>query len=277
MDHAEAHEYIADLALEPGRLAALSSSTEASDRALLAHVPVCRRCASELAAWQSMRLGMSDALGEIRPDELRRIAAPASLRREVLDSVHSQTRSRLRPTWRLPRPTRRLPRPTWRLPRLSTRLAVVALAVILVAAGTMVIADQAARLSAADASRQALANALQTATEVLADPGHEVIALAAPDGTASGTVAWTRRDLVVLATGLTPPPDGHVYRCWVVAANYRTPVGRMDFVDGQAFWVGALDNWASVDLGTADSFQVTLESAQAASSGQVVLEGSLGG
>jgi hypothetical protein len=265
MDHAEAHEYIADLALEPERLAGLAASTAPADAALRRHAAKCQRCAADLATWRTLRQGVVEALEDAAPDALRRIAAPDDVRRRVLSAAHSDRRTAAR---RL-----HLSR------RLGLRLATTALAVALVAGGAIVIADQAARLNSSDADRQALAGALQTATQVLADPGHQIITLAAADGSANGTVAWTRRDLVVLASGLAPPPAGQIYRCWVIAAGGETPVGQMHFVDGQAFWVGALDDWASVDLQSAQRFAVTLEPATAgsSSSGPAVLEGALGG
>jgi Anti-sigma-K factor rskA, C-terminal len=267
MNHAEAHEYIADLALEPGRLIGLASSTIPADAELRRHAAECQRCAAELAAWQSVQGGLADALGRADGDDVHRIAAPDGLRRQVLASAQGASTS-----------SRRL-----RLPlRLGMRLGAAALAIVLVAAGAVVIADQASNLNASNADRQALAAALQTTSQVLADPAHRAIALSAPAGSssaASGTFAWTRRDLVVLASGLAPPAAGQIYRCWAVGPSGTTPVGQMQYVDGEAFWVGALYDWASVDLPSAQSFAVTLESAQggATQSGPVVLEGTLGG
>ena len=45
-------------------------------------------------------------------------------------------------------------------------------------------------------------------------------------------------ELVVVATGLTEPPDGQEYRCWVLVDGMRQPVGKMFFADDLAFWVG---------------------------------------
>jgi len=264
MDHAEAHEHIADLALEPDRLTGFAASTAPSDVALREHATRCPRCATELAGWQALQRGVARALDEAAPGDLQRIAAPDDLRRAVLTGARSKHGTK-RPWLGLP-------------PRLGARLAAVALAVVLLAGGAIVIADQAGRLNASDAGRRALSGALQTTTQVLADPAHQAIALTAADGSANGTVAWNQHDLVVLATGLAVPADGQVYRCWVIAAGGETPVGQMELVDGQAFWVGALDGWASVDLQNAYRFAVTLETGTggAAPAGPIVLEGALG-
>jgi hypothetical protein len=45
-------------------------------------------------------------------------------------------------------------------------------------------------------------------------------------------------ELVVVATGLTPPPAGQEYRCWVEQAGQRERVGKMFFSDDLAYWVG---------------------------------------
>jgi hypothetical protein len=44
--------------------------------------------------------------------------------------------------------------------------------------------------------------------------------------------------LVVVATGLTPPPDGQEYSCWVEQGGQRQRVGKMFFSNDLAYWVG---------------------------------------
>ena len=45
-------------------------------------------------------------------------------------------------------------------------------------------------------------------------------------------------ELVVVATGLTPPAAGQEYRCWVEQAGERQRVGKMFFSDDLAYWIG---------------------------------------
>jgi hypothetical protein len=45
-------------------------------------------------------------------------------------------------------------------------------------------------------------------------------------------------ELVVVAVGLTPPPAGREYRCWVEVDGTRAPIGRMFFGGSLAYWVG---------------------------------------
>jgi hypothetical protein len=47
-------------------------------------------------------------------------------------------------------------------------------------------------------------------------------------------------DLVVVASGLTAPPAGQEYRCWVEIDGQRQPVGRMVFSDALAYWTGGV-------------------------------------
>ena len=42
----------------------------------------------------------------------------------------------------------------------------------------------------------------------------------------------------MVATGLTPPPSGQEYRCWVEQAGQRQRVGKMFFSDDLAYWIG---------------------------------------
>ena len=62
MDHAEAHERIADLALEPGRLADLANDASLEAAALLAHVDDCQACATELDAWRRTQEAISSTM-----------------------------------------------------------------------------------------------------------------------------------------------------------------------------------------------------------------------
>ena len=43
---------------------------------------------------------------------------------------------------------------------------------------------------------------------------------------------------MVVTTGLTQPPAGQEYRCWVERAGQRERVGKMFFSDDLAYWIG---------------------------------------
>ena len=58
MDHAEAHERIADLALDPSQLANLNTAPDQETAALRAHVATCSRCQAELQEWREFQASL---------------------------------------------------------------------------------------------------------------------------------------------------------------------------------------------------------------------------
>src|SRR6187549_150245 len=89
MDHAEAHERIADLALEPDLLAGLATSPAGEDAALREHVRTCARCQAELDDWRTFQASLGTALDGNTREQLEPIVPPADLRRRVLESAHA--------------------------------------------------------------------------------------------------------------------------------------------------------------------------------------------
>ncbi|HEV2006696.1 MAG TPA: hypothetical protein VGQ85_08800, partial [Candidatus Limnocylindrales bacterium] len=112
-----------------------------------------------------------------------------------------------------------------------------ALVVALAGAGVFVL-DRAhqADVARAEAESVELARLIRSTEQILADPGHTSITLASTSGTASGLVAWSDTDSVVIATGLNPPDAGLAYRCWVEKSGTRTAVGEMSFQQGIGYW-----------------------------------------
>ncbi|HSO28282.1 MAG TPA: hypothetical protein VLS28_00125, partial [Candidatus Sulfomarinibacteraceae bacterium] len=95
LGHAEAHERIADLALEPGALDRLGSPDLDP---LAAHVATCRACRGEVRAWREMHRAVEAARGSgVDRIDLGELAAgdatdddaapPVGLRGSVLDAV----------------------------------------------------------------------------------------------------------------------------------------------------------------------------------------------
>ena len=84
--------------------------------------------------------------------------------------------------------------------------------------------------------------AVTTATiAITADPAAERVGLASTSGSpAAGSLLFSpaSTQLVVVASGLADPPSGQEYRCWVLVDGQRVDVGRMNFADDLAFWVG---------------------------------------
>jgi hypothetical protein len=292
MDHAEAHERIADLALDRDALARLASaddgpSTDAAgaaagtapaDVAFVAHVRGCQACRADLLAVRGVDQALRDALGELRDAaSIEPMHPPESIRDAVLEAAHREPRSVHGPQTQaapMGRPAGRWP---FALPRLTSGQWAVALAAVLVVAVLGGVAGRALRQTGgSDAS---LTAAVATLDRVLVAPDHRFAALSTPTGAASGSVAWSPQDFVVLTSALSAPPAGSVYRCWLQWAGRWAVVGSMDFAGSTAYWSGPTGTWASLlgDPGT--RFVVTAEPAGATGgspTGTVVLQAVLG-
>jgi anti-sigma-K factor RskA len=279
MDHAEAHELLADLALEASNVGTASAS---EDNDLLSlHVATCDICRADLLAWRNTHQAIEDALAT--PDGGRRrmadlvseepIKPPASLRTAIA-AIPAATNSQQTDTAPGPIPirqgaTRR--RLSWRTA--APILAAVAVLVIAVAA----LRDQAVTLDASRAQTEELSQVTAVLGRLLSEPDHRVVSLAAADGTKEGSVAWSNHDLAVITTALTEPSAGEVYRCWIERDGVRSPVGKMWFVGNLAYWTGSLDGWATISLDDGGRFGVSLEPAAGGTAGQPVLTADLPG
>lgn len=276
MDHAAAHERIEDLLLEPAGLAAFARSTAPDDIALRDHLAGCLACHADLETWARLQAALGDALPGTAMEAsaaVERTELPASLRARVISAVRSgdgpiapvaMAAAGGRPWWRAQTPIAGLG---------------LAAALVVLAVGAGLLVDQASKLSTAQADAQGLADAIAAVDRVLVEPQHRVVALSTPDGTAAGSISWTRHDLVVLTSALQAPKPGEVYRCWLSDDGTGWAIGKMYFADGTAYWVGTLDQWASFEIGPTTMFRVSLEppgADPAKRSGPIVLEAALG-
>ena len=279
LGHAEAHERLSDLALERGTLDRLGSP--ATDP-LAAHVAACAICALEVGAWRRTHERLEAARGsghdqvdlaELAMDDP--INVPAELRGVILAAARGGPGIGRPPAAEVAdasRPVTAAPR----RPRIGVRrflpLAAV-LAVVAVSSG--VIVDQAVRLDRGRQEAAALEAVAATMDRVLRDPEHRVVELRGADGTASGSVSWSRRDIAVLALSLEPPPPDRVYRCWIERGGVRSPVGEMLFAGATAYWTGSLDEWATISF-AAGTFGVSLEPVSGPRGNPAVLVADLG-
>jgi anti-sigma-K factor RskA len=269
MDHAAAHERIEDLLLEPSRLAGLERSTAADDVALREHLAGCLACRADLEGWRRLQRGLAGALpssadaaaASVAPMEL-----PPSLRASVISAVRGPE-AHVSPISMLRARSRR---------RVAAWVGLAASIIVLTGTGVITV-DQVGRRSAAEAEAHALSTALSAIDRVLAAPGHRVVALRSTSGAGAGSISWSSHDLVVLTTALTKPPSDQRYRCWLEENGGSVPVGAMYFAGGTAYWVGALDEWATFQIGPATRFVVTLEAVDAQQrAGPAVLSADLG-
>jgi hypothetical protein len=274
MDHAEAHERIADLALEPSRLAGLTTSTAADDAALREHIFTCPECRADLREWDDFQSSLGDALADNRREQLEPIVPPADLRRRVLAAAHGDPKPVTVPGNTVELTPRRRPISRTALLALAAVFALVA-----VGLGIVFVRDQSTKLASTQLEHRWLSDTVAAMNRILVTPDHHVVELATADGAAAGTLAWSRHDLVVMSAGLPRPGGGQVYRCWLNYDGEDTPMGWMWFVDGNAFWTSSTSEWAAIDLNPEKQFLVTLESTDNETkthAGPIVLRASLG-
>ena len=289
MEHADAHERIADLSLEPDRLVQLAREVASVDRsaalgasrdAFVDHVAGCEVCREEVGAWYRAHTLVHEALVDpTGPVLLADVAdgepmtAPAHLRESVLTRIKLDALPET-PSGRVPQ-RRVVPAIRSRVSR-RRLLPLVAVMSILVVAGGLVL-DGNARLGRAESEALALQTMSATLDRVLQDPNHWVVDLRGVDGQSRGSVSWSTRDLVVLTTALAPPPEGRVYRCWLERDGQRSGVGRMVFAGGTSFWVGTLGAWGSTSFGPGSTFGISLEPVSGSEGNPAILAAALGG
>lgn len=253
MDHASAHERIADLALEAGGLDRLASSGDPADRALMDHVQGCDACQADVAASRTLSDGLRRALADLpMATSVEPIAPPVSLRAAVLDAAHREREAQRGPA-REVRPGRP-ERLAWLRPRWAAGLA-AALAIALLGG---VAGSQLQRLSDGTGS-DSVAAVVATLNRVLAADTHRIAPLRTAGGAVAGSVAWSRQDFAVLASSLPKPPAGRTYRCWLQWAGKSVAIGTMEFAGETAYWTGSVGDWAAIAFDPGTRFIVTLE------------------
>lgn len=273
MDHEATGEQLELAAVEPSGLDRLMAGDTPIAQAVAGHLAGCPGCRDELAR-------LERTCGLVR--EVVRAMPPADLRGRTFAAVRSAGVQRgaggvapasAQTTTVTPRPAsgaRGRPSLGW--------FGAIAAAVVLSVVGTsMVVGWQMDRRLASQAAAITALERVTTATlEVTAEPDVRRVALAGADLSISGSVVFSpsTSELVVVATGLTPPPAGQEYRCWVERDGRRDRVGKMFFSDDLAYWIGPV---GAVDgLLTGATFGVSLVDATgAALDGDPVLDGGL--
>lgn len=280
MDHAEAHERIADLALDRDGLDRIDAAGRGDtvDPAFVAHVRGCPTCRADLAAIRSVDQRLRDALANVRDvAAIQPINPPDSLRDAVLSAARTEPRHAPRTgaapaaTSLIARP-RRLALPAWSVGRWAT--ALVAALVIAVLGG---IAGRGLA-PAATSPDPSMVAAVGTLDRVLVAPDRHVVSLTTPAGVAAGTVAWSAKDFVVLTSALPAPQAGTIYRCWLQWSGKFAAVGSMDFAGPTAYWTGATGEWADLLAEPGTRFVVSAEPAGQAGeapSGGILLQAGL--
>lgn len=285
LSHADAHERIADLALEPGGLDRLGANV---GDPLAAHAAACETCGREVGAWRATRATLDVAQGvganRIRLADLAAdapIRLPDGLRESVRAAIGDHSageRGSVPPIPDTPDVANRPASLTARA-RLGVvrRLLPIAAVLAIVAVGTGIFVDQGGRLEVGRRDVAGLRALAVTMDRILRDPDHRVVSLRGADGLAAGTIAWSSRDIAMLTLALAPPPPDRVYRCWIERAGVRSPVGQMWFSGTTAYWNGSLDEWATTSFGAGGTFGISLEPISGSVGSPAILAADLGG
>jgi len=312
MDHADVRDWLESAALErggldpvrPGRVATRTARGADPDpvvvAALVAHLDTCAACRAERDAW----IRTADAVGRSAPTgadlqlegpapELRDrtlalvratgvprgaaaprgtdaatpvSASPASFRDDEAVSREEIADHAAIPVQLAAR------RPRGRV--LAWALAAAAVVVLVAGSGLASLTALSDR-DQANADAAELARLTASVDSILRDPSRHVVPLRHPDGSDAGaSVSWSQASdkLVVIATSLSEPPSGSVYRCWVESGGSHRAVGTMWLVNGVGYWEGPIEGWGGITAGS--KFGVSLVPA-GSTGGQVVLEGSI--
>jgi hypothetical protein len=254
MDHEEVLEQLELASTEDGGLDRLMAGDTPAAVAAAGHLAGCSSCMNEFERLRRAAPLLRDVvrttpgpdlrertLGHVRTYGVARLASGSGVTRdhgapETVPVIPPADATEGR------RPTRAT------RPPIGSWLAVAALAtaaavVISVTVTSMIVRGPLDDELAAQQRAIGGLEAVTSATLALsADPGVERVELAATGAmSAEGSLLYspTSDRLVVVASGLEAPPATKEYRCWVVIDGERTDVGRMNFADGLAFWVGA--------------------------------------
>jgi hypothetical protein len=280
MEHDEVLEQLELAAVEPDGLARLMAGDTPAAAAVAGHLAGCEPCSDEL-----LRLGRAAPL--LR--DVVRTTPSADLRERTLAFVrkHGEARG---PSAASERATTAGPVPVFRpivaarpdaaagaapasrsggraasgpawpsrvLPWVATLAAAVVLSVV---AASFVVGRQLDEGLAVQARAiEGLEKVTLATIAITADLDAKRVSLGATDGGATtGSLLFSpsTAQLVVVADGLTHPPEGREYRCWIEVDGQRSSVGKMFFAEDLAYWVGDTPEVSGAGPGT--TFGVSL-------------------
>lgn len=254
MDHDTTREQLELAAVEPGGLDRLVAGDTATAQAVAGHLAGCLSCTAELGRLQRASTLIREVAREIPPADLRErtlatVRAAGVARGAGADVGIGDDESAVAVATGASPAAGALPTvgPTSAAVQARSRsalgwVAAVAAAVVLSVAATSVIVG--GRVDERLASQARTIGALEKVTSatlvITSQPDVRRVALSGAEPGLAGSLLFSpsTSELVVVATGLTPPPAGQEYRCWVEQAGERQGVGKMFFSEGLAYWVG---------------------------------------
>jgi len=242
MDHEATLEELELAAVEPGGLERLMAGDTATAQAVAAHLAGCPSCTDELARLERASSVIRQTVRALPPPDLR-TRTLAAIRTEGVARPLASAAPISMPA---PSPGG-VPAPAAVHPRRSNRLigqvATIAAAVVLSVATTWLVVGAGAddRLAAHAQTIAALERVTSETAALANQPDTAQVRLAGvTDKAVDGYLAFSpsTTELVVVVKGLTPPPAGQEYRCWVEVDGSRQRVGKMFFSPDLSFWVG---------------------------------------
>lgn len=260
MDHDATREQLELAAAEPGGLDRLRAGDTATAQAVAAHLAGCPACADELVRLERAAHAIGRVIREQPPADLRErtlAAVRASGVRREPGGEHESAAAPVDPV--RPAPAAASVVAGRGRATLGWVAAIAAAVIVSVVATTVIVGGRVdERLAAQVAEIEALERVNLATLEVTAEPDARRVALGSGDSAVTGSLVFSpsTAELVVVASGLTPPPDGQEYRCWVELAGDRQGVGKMFFSDALAYWIGPVP--AVEGLVGEASFGVTL-------------------
>ena len=254
MDHDATREQLELAAVEPGGLDRLMAGDTATAQAVAAHLAGCPSCTDELVRLQRSAPLIRSVVREMPPADLRARTLAAIRAEGVLrplpagvEAAPGSARSIVAALpIAAPPAAAGAPRPIVRrwqtTPVLGWAVTIAAAVVLSVVSTSLIVGGRVDGQLAGQAEQISALEEVTTATlSVTAQPDARHVALAGASGPSpNGSLAFSPSigQLVVVATGLTPPPAGLEYRCWVEVGGTRQRVGKMFFSQDLAYWVG---------------------------------------
>jgi len=281
MDHDTTREQLELAAAEPGGLERLMAGDTPAAQAVAAHLAGCPACTDELARLERAVALIRGAVRETPPADLRErtlaaVRAAGVPRGGSVGPVAAGAAVAAVGSPRLAVAPRSAPagRGRFALGWVAAIAAAVALSVV--ATSVIVGSRVDERLAAQEDSVEALQHVAIATLQVTGEPDARRVALAGSTQALAGDLVFSpgTTELVVVATGLTPPPAGQEYNCWVEQDGQRQRVGKMFFAGDLAYWAGPAP--AVVGLVSGATFGVSLvDAGGSAVGGDPVLNGGL--
>ena len=265
MEHDATIEAIELAALEPGGLDRLMAGDTETSRAVAAHLAGCESCAAALVGVHRDALVIADVVATTPRPELRARTLALVRRSGVArgdEAIAAAAEPAIEPAAIAPVPVASAGASSpaagatagaARSRRINLGWVASIAATVLLSVGltAVVVADRnQAELAAQADTIDDLEHITTSTIAVASEPDSTSVHLAGTTPVAmDGSVVFSpsSTELVVVATGMTEPPAGQEYMCWMDAGGGRIRIGKMFFGGDLAYWAGESEAIAGLD------------------------------